>query len=250
MLSFLDIKVTIPPAFAGQYMKNTVDGNAITPLHTADRFVNITIFTILIFTALAIASGPGLSQKVLDYVADKYGSRARNRLLDWETLIKTNKNKSEAAKLKMVNDFFNRMKFVSDQIHWGKEDYWATPIEFLATKGGDCEDFSIAKYFTLKEMGVPEIKMLITYVKAIKLNQAHMVLTYYETPDSEPLVLDNLIGKIKFASKRKDLVPVYSFNGEGLWLSKKRGKGSRIGSSDRLSLWTDLGRRMEKELSR
>lgn len=250
MLSFGDTKMTISSVLAGQYTKSDIDRCGIAPLYKVNRFVNTTILAILIFTALALANGPGLSQKVLDYVADKYGSRARNRLLDWETLMESNKHKSEAAKLKMVNDFFNRMKFVSDQRHWGKEDYWATPVEFLATKGGDCEDFSIAKYFTLKEMGVPVKKMLITYVKAIKLNQAHMVLTYYETPDSEPLVLDNLIGKIKLASKRKDLVPVYSFNADGLWLSKNRGKGNRVGSSDRLSLWNDLGLRMEKELSR
>lgn len=242
--------MTISPAFAGQYTKRAIYGNGITPLNPVDRFVNITIFTILIFTVLAIADGPGLSQKVLDYVADKYGSRARNRLLDWETLIKTNKGKSEAAKLKMVNDFFNRVRFLSDKEHWKQDDYWATPVEFLATNGGDCEDFSIAKYFTLKEMGVPVNRMLLTYVTALELNQAHMVLTYYATPDSEPLVLDNLKGKIKRASKRKDLKPIYSFNGDGLWLSKERGKGKRVGSSDRISLWTDLGRRMEKELSR
>lgn len=250
MLSFAGSIITIPTAFTRQNTNNTLYGGDIAPLHPVDRLVSVAIFFILIFTALAIASGAGLSQKVLDFVADKYGSRARNRLLDWEALMENNKNKNEAAKLKIVNDFFNQMKFVSDQIHWKQEDYWATPVEFLATKGGDCEDFSIAKYFTLKELGVPDEKMLITYVKALSLNQAHMVLTYYKTPNSEPLVLDNLIGKIKLASKRKDLLPVYSFNGEGLWLSKKRGKGKRVGSSDRLSLWKDLGSRMEKEVTR
>ncbi|VAX24939.1 T1SS associated transglutaminase-like cysteine proteinase LapP [hydrothermal vent metagenome] len=242
--------MTISPGVTGQYTKNSIGGNVTAPLHSFGRLVNTTVFIILVFTALAISDRAGLSQKVLDYVADKYGSRARNRLLDWEALMENNKNKSEAAKLKIVNNFFNRMKFVSDQIHWKQEDYWATPVEFLATRGGDCEDFSIAKYFTLRELGVPDKKMLITYVKALRLNQAHMVLTYYKTPNAEPLVLDNLIGKIKLASKRKDLAPVYSFNGEGLWLSKKRGKGNRVGSSDRLSLWKDLGQRMEKGLTR
>jgi len=244
--------MTISPAFTRRYIKNTIDGNVIAPLHPFGRLVSTAVLTIFILTAIAIvgSAGAGLSKKVLNYVADKYGSRARNRLLDWEALMENNKNIKESKKLRIVNDFFNRMKFVSDIKHWKKEDYWATPVEFLATKGGDCEDFSIAKYFTLKELGVPDEKMLITYVKALKLNQAHMVLTYYKTPNSEPLVLDNLIGKIKVASKRKDLLPVYSFNGEGLWLSKKRGKGKRVGSSDRLSLWKDLGSRMEKEITR
>ncbi|WP_197479414.1 transglutaminase-like cysteine peptidase, partial [Oleiphilus sp. HI0132] len=81
---------------------------------------------------------------------------------------------------------------------------WATPLEFLATNAGDCEDFSIAKYFTLREMGIPDDMIKITYVKALELNQAHMVLAYYPTPDAEPLILDNLINEIKPAGQRTD----------------------------------------------
>ena len=127
---------------------------------------------------------------------------------------------------------------------WSKEDYWATPAEMLAIGAGDCEDYSIAKYFTLKEIGVDEDKLRITYVKAVEIGQAHMVLTYYETNRSVPLVLDNLITEIEPASRRNDLVPVYSFNGAGLWLAKSRGEGQRVGDSSRLSLWQDLEARM------
>jgi len=68
-----------------------------------------------------------------------------------------------------------------------------------------------------------------------------MVLAYYSTPEAEPLILDNLINDIKPASIRNDLVPVYSFNGEGLWLSKIRGQeGKRIGGADKLKNWQDL----------
>jgi hypothetical protein len=72
------------------------------------------------------------------------------------------------------------------------------------------------------------------------------VLTYYKTPNAEPVVLDNLREDILPASERDDLVPVYSFNGEGLWLSKERGRGRRVGSASRLSLWTDLASRLKK----
>jgi predicted transglutaminase-like cysteine proteinase len=147
-----------------------------------------------------------------------------------------------------VNTFFNQVHFISDQKHWGIEDYWATPIELLSTNGGDCEDFSIAKYFTLLELGIPDKRLRIMYVKAIKLNQAHMVLTYYETPDSEPLILDNLIDRIKAASQRPDLMPIYSFNGSNLWMSKERGQGRKIqGGSQRINLWRDLNIRMQQQ---
>ena len=61
------------------------------------------------------------------------------------------------------------MRFIDDIIHWNKVDYWATPIEFLASHGGDCEDFAIAKYFTLIQLGIPEEQLTLTYVKALRL---------------------------------------------------------------------------------
>jgi predicted transglutaminase-like cysteine proteinase len=139
---------------------------------------------------------------------------------------------------------YQQVEFVDDNFLWGLEDYWATPLEFLSKGAGDCEDYSIAKYFTLRELGVDDKKMRITYVKALELNQAHMVLTYFETPRSIPVVLDNLIPTIKSATNRRDLLPVYSFNGTGLWLAKVRGTGKRVGGSSRLKMWEKMKARM------
>ena len=185
----------------------------------------------------------------LERIEEQYGPDARQRIEAWQELMADRRNAPEPKKLKLVNRFFNRLGFVSDPSHWGQEDYWATPVEFLATNAGDCEDFTVAKYFTLKEMGVDIDRMRLTYVKALKPNpvsQSHMVLAYYEKPTAEPLVLDNLINEIKPASQRQDLVPVYSFNGDGLWLARERGQGRFVGSSSRLSRWTDLLERMRK----
>lgn len=98
-------------------------------------------------------------------------------------------------------------------------------------------------------MGVSENKLNLTYVKALELNQAHMVLTYFEVPGEEPLILDNLIGDIKLASQRTDLLPVYSFNGTGLWIAKMRGRGKMVGKSDRLSRWKEMLMRMPEGLN-
>ena len=185
-----------------------------------------------------------LDASLVDAAEKKYGAAARERLLAWQQLIRDDGSTTDLQKLENVNIFFNRINFVSDAIHWQKTDYWATPLEFLASDGGDCEDFALAKYFTLKLLGVADEKMNITYVKAWKIKQAHMVLTYYETPGAVPLVLDNLVTAIEPANKRPDLLPVYSFNGSGLWLSKERGRGNPVGKSDRLKLWNDLLERM------
>jgi len=209
------------------------------------------VLVILLFLSLAAATSGNLKldETVLSKAVERYGPQARLRLLEWETLISDHVNISEMDKLKMVNNFFNKYDFISDAVHWNVEDYWATPVEFIASDGGDCEDFSLAKYFTLKAMGVQENKLNLTYVKALSLNQAHMVLTYYEKPGSEPLVLDNLVGDIKPASKRTDLLPVYSFNGSGLWIAKQRGRGQLVGKSDRLSRWQELMDRMPQGLN-
>ena len=204
----------------------------------------------LVFSGYETGAGKNVFQlapEVVDRAEKKYGIGARRRLADWVDLINSDEPLTEAQKLRKVNDFFNQMQFIDDRIHWQQEDYWATPVEFLASQGGDCEDYSIAKYFTLTALGIAEDKLNLTYVKALRLNQAHMVLTYYATPNADPLVLDNLEANIKSASQRKDLLPIYSFNGSNLWLAKQRGRGQLVGRSDGLKRWADLLKRMEAD---
>jgi len=179
-----------------------------------------------------------------------YGKAASDRVKTWMLMLKNTKNLPEDMKLSKVNQFFNRLQFISDEEHWNKEDYWATPLEMLITNGGDCEDFSVAKYFSLLQLNVDMSKLRLTYVKALKLNQAHMVLSYFAEGQEQPLVLDNLIDGIEPASKRTDLEPLYSFNGEDLWLSKERARGQWIGKSTKISLWRDLIERFNQTIDK
>ena len=210
-------------------------------------FAWLPIAIIGLFSA-AIAQHQGVSEKLLSKISDKYGPTAETRIRHWEGLIHQYHSSDDRKKLTIVNDFFNGARFVSDAILWNKNDYWATPLEFLANDAGDCEDFSIAKYFTLKEMGLDTAKLRITYVKATTLNQAHMVLAYYASPNAEPLILDNLNKLIKPASQRQDLRPVYSFNADNLWLNRTRNEQLKAGKPSQLNLWRDLNSRMRREL--
>tara|TARA_R110001583_G_scaffold1612_1_gene12648 strand:+ start:9286 stop:9945 length:660 start_codon:yes stop_codon:yes gene_type:complete len=183
-------------------------------------------------------------QQIVAALIKNYGVRAGKRGTAWFNMLEKTYDLDELQQIKSVNSFFNLLRFTDDIKLWGLSNYWATPIEFLGANAGDCEDFAIAKYFSLLELGVPDKKMRITMVKSLTLNQYHMVVAYYETPGSIPLILDNIDGVIKPATQRNDLIPVYSFNGKQLWLNKNKGQGVLAGKSERLKRWTDLNQRM------
>jgi predicted transglutaminase-like cysteine proteinase len=208
----------------------------------------------VLLTASALMAGIPSQERVSQIAQQRYGARIQLLLDRWYQVMQASHGLSDQEKIKRVNEFFNRrVQFVEDAEAWGKNDYWATPLETLGRGMGDCEDFSIAKYFTLRYLDMPNNKLRITYVKAkiggpySDISQAHMVLAYYPEPDAEPLILDNLINDVRPASRRPDLTPVFSFNSEGLWLGGGPGAKSGGSSTARLSRWRDVMARMQEE---
>lgn len=190
-----------------------------------------------------------VSPRLVEVYSKRFGPEARARLEAWKHDAAERKRSParevarEVLLLSDVNRLLNRVPFVDDAAHWREADYWATPAESIGSNGADCEDFSIAKYFLLKELGVPISRLRLTYVKSLRLNQAHMVLAYYARPDAEPLVLDNLEDSVRPASQRRDLVPVYSFNDEEVWIELR----GRSGSPQQLRNWRALMQRLDWE---
>lgn len=184
----------------------------------------------------------------VDKIEKRYGNEAKIRAIRLDQLINSLLNVSESRKIKNINSFFNLFKFTTDYKLWNIKDYWATRMEFIGRGAGDCEDFVIAKYFTLAQLGVSTKKLYFTYVKSLSLSQAHMVLTYYKTPNSIPLVLDNIKKQILPATMRDDLVPVYSFNGEALYIAKKTGLGQIVPlGNERNEKWQNLIYRIKRK---
>lgn len=169
---------------------------------------------------------------------------AQTRLHKWQQLTNNSTSLSHAEKLRAVNQLINNsLSYVSDQQTWGEAEYWATPTEALLRGQGDCEDFAIAKYFSLIKMGISDAQLRLMQVKALSSNSPHMVLAYYPTPQSEPLLLDNLTSRILPASRRKDLLAVYAFNAEGIYLAKA--PTQKIAQPiSMLSRWVALNARM------
>lgn len=177
----------------------------------------------------------------------KYGTDAHKRGVALNRLIAELRSADDRTRLVEINRFFNQAQYRSDPEIAGVEDYWQTPLEFLGRFAGDCEDYVIAKYFALRAAGVEDRRIYLTYVKAVRQNIAHMVLSYFETPTSVPLVLDNYDPVVRPATERTDLVPVYSFNAQSLFLSRTAGLGRALpGDKAKNRNWDQLLQDIEK----
>ncbi len=218
------------------------------------RWIALRIVALLLFcTAVVAADMVGFSTGLMRQVAARWGSDAPKRLLDWRDelakhIARRHGDLPAASEisddLEDFNDYWNDIRYYTDLQHWRAMDYWATPVETLASEGADCEDYAIGKYFSLKALGVPVQNLRITYVRALRWNQPHMVLAYYPTVDADPYILDNLSRSVELASDRPDLVPVYSFNDEDLWAAGATEAG---GKSSQIRLWRVLQDKMAKE---
>lgn len=114
-----------------------------------------------------------------------------------------------------VNDMMNAVQYISDKRNWGRSDYWATPVEFME-RGGDCEDFAIAKYAALRALGVPDNKMRVAIVKDLEKGIPHAILIVYT--DDGPMILDNQIKSMRSDSSIRHYKPIYSINRTSWWM--------------------------------
>lgn len=206
----------------------------------------------LVLVALAAAAYD--FARIEQLLRARFGEGPLVLLRDWQRTLVDARRAGERDKLGRINDFVNaRIQFDDDQAIWNHSDYWATPLETIGRGVGDCEDFAILKYYSLKDSGIPIAKLRLVYVKARlsgpsgPYQQAHMVLAYYPNPQAEPLLLDNLDAQIRPASQRPDLQPVFSFNSEAIWsgTAGNAPKGTR--GTSQLSRWEDLLDRTRRE---
>jgi len=188
-----------------------------------------------------------VDKTVLESMQKTYGQNAKVRFENLVSLLNQLSTQNKPTQLESINDFFNDLNFESDMVVWKQEDYWASRDEFIGMNRGDCEDYSIAKYFSLQQLGFSDSEIYITYVKAIKYRQSHMVLSYFKTPSAMPLILDNINKEVLPASKRDDLVPIFSFNGKEIYMAKQRSLGKIIPQGKiNLTQWTDLILKIKK----
>ncbi len=209
--------------------------------------------SLLLVASWYAAANPDLAAMEQQLIA-RFGPARITLLRDWARMIASTSLLNDSEKLRRINDFFNQnISFDDDRAIWQESDYWATPLETIGRGRGDCEDFAIAKYFSLQLAGIPVRKMRLIYVRASTTTpsgaaqQAHMVLAYYANPRAEPVLLDDLHTTIRPAAQRRDLQPVFSFNSEGLYPGIAGTTSASAGPLGRLSRWERLLQRARSE---
>ncbi|TVO62430.1 transglutaminase [Spiribacter vilamensis] len=212
----------------------------------------ISVLVVLLATLIAI--GFGQAKVRIDFdtlraeVRDRFDEDRASVVDDLEQLLDDVRARGPEEWTERINAFFNRhMRYVEDHELYGQSDYWASPVEAIGHGAGDCEDFAIAKYLSLRKLGIENSKLRLIYVRAriAGATRAHMVLGYYPEPEAEPLILGSLVDLIVPARNRTDLTPVFSFNSEGIWVGGQQRNGDQ--ATDRLSRWRDVLQRARAE---
>lgn len=134
---------------------------------------------------------------------------------EWHENLAEMQGLSLKAMASRVNDLANRERYILDNKNWGQSDYWATPVEFMQ-RGGDCEDYAIAKYAALRALGVPEERLRVAIVHDNEKNIPHAVLAVYT--DEGIFILDNQVKSLVSANAPGRYRPIFSINSQGWWL--------------------------------
>ncbi|MBT4519583.1 MAG: hypothetical protein HOC23_06225 [Halieaceae bacterium] len=188
------------------------------------RSIAVVIFITVLttFHSVSFATQTGhqpWADTVFTYIKKTYGPTAEQRMRKIESIIAINYNKPVMQKLDITNYAMNHLPWIADRKKYNADDYWATPLETIATFGGDCEDIAISKFVMLRHMGIPAKHLRLAYVKIIRTGESHMVLLYVENPhlpipQQRSLVLDNYVGRILPGKERTDLIAVYAVDGD------------------------------------
>ncbi|MCC6470294.1 MAG: transglutaminase-like cysteine peptidase [Alphaproteobacteria bacterium] len=139
------------------------------------------------------------------------------RLADWRRFLATLEGKPRTEQILAVNTYMNRRSYIEDLPNYGVPDYWATPREFL-TRDGDCEDYAIAKFMSLRTLGFKPDELRLVVLQDLNLNVAHAVLVVYH--EGKALLLDNQIRQVVETSQVRHYRPLYSINEQSWWLHK------------------------------
>jgi predicted transglutaminase-like cysteine proteinase len=151
---------------------------------------------------------------------DSNSAQGQRVMAQWKADLETMRGLPLEDMVEAVNTMANKVRYIGDNKNWGKSDYWETPVEFFIN-GGDCEDFAITKYISLRALGVPDNRMRVAIVKDMEKGIPHAILVVYG--DNGTYVLDNQIKTVRSTQSISHYKPIFSINRSAWWLHTNPG---------------------------
>ena len=185
--------------------------------------MKLLILLLIAFNVYA-SNYPSFTKYELQNIQKHSGNIAKNRALDYEQTINSFKKLPKNQQLIRVNSYLNQLLPQVDTLNQQSSDYWETPKEFLTIGYGDCEDYAIIKYYTLLKLGFKKNKLFITTAYEKYSGTYHMVLSYFESFNKSPLILDNLSFRILDLKTREDLKIDKFINYQGVFRLNEKNK--------------------------
>ena len=125
-------------------------------------------------------------------------------------------DQDRVARLEAVNRYVNtRVRFVDDQVQFGRGDVWTSASETLRRGKGDCEDYAIAKLQMLRRAGFADRDLYLVIVRDLVRRSDHAVLV--ARADGRMFVLDNGTDQLLDTAAVSDYRPIMTFASSGTW---------------------------------
>jgi len=178
--------------------------------------LKVILFFLLTFSLYA-TNYPSFSQAELKNIEKQIGLNVKKRIENYTCTIDSYKTLSKEKQLIQVNKYINTLLPKDKSYYVDKKNYWTTPKEFLTSGLVDCEDYAIIKYYTLLKLGFKEENLFLTTSYDTITKQSHMVLSYIQDNNHQPLILDNLSNYVLKLNKRKDIRVNMFINSSGVY---------------------------------
>jgi predicted transglutaminase-like cysteine proteinase len=135
-------------------------------------------------------------------------SQAARRFL---SIVDFGREHEGRARLGLVNRAVNlTIRPVSDLEQYGYPDFWASPLQTLGSRAGDCEDYAIVKYIALHEMGFDTSNLRFVIVRDTARQTDHAVVAVRDGQGW--LILDNRTMFILDAKDVRQYQPLFSLD--------------------------------------
>jgi predicted transglutaminase-like cysteine proteinase len=189
------------------------------------------MFKILFILALFFSSTLAEEFYINPYYLNKLKKDSKSYIIieHYVNFLNKIKDEDDKTKIQKINSYINKIVPKYDNYNYKNDEYWATPFEFFSNAGGDCEDYTIAKMYSLKLLGINPKIMYMSAVKDKYTGGNHMVLSLRIDKNKPPLILDNLSSKVLSLDKRVDLKLMFIFNKEGFFKLKNHQYLVKIG---------------------